>query len=133
MSEAMQPPSEPRSGAQPPLDPAGHVDAARFSAIEELFEELEGGVRGCMLEPFLRMLELHVPRIENARHSGDLETLWQSAHALKGGSRDLGFSRLGDLAEALERPARGGMPPPDGAFGDLFDEVDWARVYVSTF
>lgn len=107
-----------------------HLDRGRFDTIMALFEDLPGGGRACMLEPFLGMLDLQVPRLEQAVEIGDPVPLREAAHSLKGSSRELGFVRLGDCSEALESAGREERIP-DRETCEAFDqELEWVRSFI---
>lgn len=106
------------------------LDRVRFDAIMALFDDLPGGGRTCMLEPFLGMLDLQVPRLERALAEGDHGQLREVAHTLKGSSRELGFVGLGDCSEALELAGREERTPDAGACEAFAQEVAWVRGFI---
>ena len=51
-----------------------------------------------ILEEFLSVSEERMPRIENAKNSGDMQNYAIDVHALKSDSKYLGFTKLSNMA-----------------------------------
>ncbi len=107
-----------------------HVDCERYASIMALFEDLPGGGQACILSPYKGMLDLQVPRLEAAVGSGDSDLLQESAHSVKGGSRDLGFVRIADLAELLEWSGRERQCPAPEIWRAFLNEQIWIRNFL---
>lgn len=116
--------------SEPAIPEPVHVDSERYAAIMALFEDLPGGGRACILEPYKGMLDLQVSRLKAAVASGDANLLQDSAHSLKGGSRDLGFVRFGELAELLERIGRERRSPTPETWRAFLDEQLWVSDFL---
>jgi HPt (histidine-containing phosphotransfer) domain-containing protein len=58
-----------------------------------------------LLEKFLETTDESVDDMERAMEASDVEALKIAAHSLKGGARQMGADRLGDLAFDLEQKA----------------------------
>lgn len=102
----------------------------RFDAVMALFEDLPGEGRACLLAPYLGMLQLQLPRLEAAYEARQVQELGDAAHSIKGGSRDLGFARLGLLSEVVEVAGRSGRMPEPETWNAFHREVAWIRGFI---
>jgi len=107
---ALAPPAaEPASVAEPEReDLLAGLDLGRFNEMEQLFESVPGGFKGTVLLPFSAMLEAHVQDLDRGILAGDPAAVRAVSHTLKGAARNLGYTSLGSLAEAVELDAKQG-------------------------
>lgn len=101
-----------RTPALPSL-PHGDKEAVSVLDFDRAVLDFEGDVREVMeiLEAFLTEVEQQSRTMSYALGSGELETVAQNAHSIKGGAANLYAGRLADAASALEQLARKGLQP----------------------
>jgi len=119
-----------RIAAEPAGLPAG-IDGERFQEMNLLFQAAPGGMFGTVLVPFLANLDLQLGAIETATLQGDPGRVSATSHTLKGASRNLGFTALGDLAEAMEADARQGHTQVAGArWAEVLREAQAVKGFI---
>ena len=87
------------------------IDAYIFNEVKGLMED----AMGSFINTFVGNSPKMIQQIELALENGDVETLYLSAHQLKGGSSSIGALKLSDLAFKIEKAGRAGetdsIPP----------------------
>ena len=109
-SEASPAAAPPASG---PAAEAPRLDWERFREMEALFSDPPGSFSELILQPYLEQARSLVQAIADTSAAGDAPACKAAAHTLKGSSRNLGFSALGDFASDLEQ--RAALSGTDGA------------------
>ncbi len=74
------------------------IDENEFDALKASI----GEKISLMLEYYIEDTEMYFKQMEDARSTGDFETILMVAHTLKSSSRQVGANRLGQISEDIE-------------------------------
>jgi len=80
------------------------IDADTFNDVRELMDD----ALGHFIDTFVDNSPKMIQQITDGLASGDIETVYLSAHQLKGGSGSIGALRLSDLAFQIEKTGKAG-------------------------
>jgi len=80
------------------------IDADIFNEVRELMEEDMGN----FIETFVGNSPKMIQQITEGLDTGDIESVYLSAHQLKGGSGSIGAMKLSDLAFQIEKAGKAG-------------------------
>ncbi len=83
------------------------INPAAMASLRELDDGSDGLLRE-VIELFLGETPPRLDTIIDAVRSGDTESLWRAAHALRSGAANLGATRVVRLCDMLEKRGRGG-------------------------
>ena len=86
-------------------------DIFNYEAALDTFLGNEDTLHG-LLEPFRKKVSGQMRSLIDERDENNMESIREIAHSIKGSSRNLDMSRLGNVAEKLEFTARDGIAEP---------------------
>jgi two-component system, sensor histidine kinase and response regulator len=88
------------------LDNQSPLDMKIIETLRALQPKGAPDVLGELIDMFIQNVPPQIERIRVAIQQGDSETLYKTAHALKGNSASIGAVRLADHASELEQNGR---------------------------
>lgn len=80
------------------------IDAEIFNEVKDLMDD----AMGKFIAVFIENTPLIIQQIRDGLDSGNIESLYLSAHQLKGGSSSIGALALSEIAFKIEQAGRGG-------------------------
>jgi len=107
-AEAGSTPEESPAEGEPAEVALPGLDARRFQEMQELFKSQPGGFHQAVLAPFSPILDGYVQELDRAIQGEDIDAVRAVSHTIKGAVRNLGFTALGQLSEAMELDAKKG-------------------------
>lgn len=78
------------------------IDADTFNEVRELMDD----ALGSFINTFIANSPIMIQQIADGIASGDIETVYLSAHQLKGGSGSIGASKLSEIAFKIEKAGK---------------------------
>jgi PAS domain S-box-containing protein len=121
----------PEPKAPEPAPAKAGMDQARFQEMAKLFEAVPGGVKTMVLLPFLTLLDAQAGQVREDLLQGHWDGLRAAAHTLKGSARNLGFTALGNAAEALEKAGkREDIEATQAGAADLELEIRAVKAFI---
>ncbi len=100
--------------------PASALDMNMVRQLVSLDEEDDGFIEEVMLR-YIEQLRESVITLRDALEASDMETVRLTAHSIKGASKQLGASRVGELLGAIEREEA--VEPARDLVGQVAEEV----------
>ena len=109
------------------------IDEKVINALREYSEPGDNSFIEELFDTFLKTSELHFSEIETALLQRQPNAMMKAAHTLKGGCRNLGGRRMGDLCEKMETLGReNSLKGAADLFGQIKHEFQlFAREYES--
>ncbi len=106
------------------------IDTAVFNKISELMDDSLGD----FIETYLQNSPKLLQNINQALTEADLDSIFQNAHQLKGGSGSIGAMRVFQIAKQLEEDAREGSSEGlDDLFASLQSAYEKVAVELKTY
>jgi HPt (histidine-containing phosphotransfer) domain-containing protein len=105
------------------------MNIKKLSEIHGLTVEEFSGI----LDVFIDTAKIDIEKIRSAVHSGDLLSAGKAAHSLKGAAGNLGFTKLSEMARAVEIDAENNhLEKIKSALPLLAEELDYISSQVNT-
>lgn len=82
-------------------------DAARLQKMLRMFKKTGKDFVPAVVEPYLENVEKHIPALYAAVEEKNLSGVYETAHFLLGGSRNLGLQKLSEICSALQENSIG--------------------------
>ncbi|MDD2273017.1 MAG: response regulator [Desulfuromonadaceae bacterium] len=82
-------------------------DAARLQKMLRMFKKTGKDFVPAVVEPYLENVEKHIPALYAAVEEKNLTGVYETAHFLLGGSRNLGLQKLSEICSALQENSSG--------------------------
>ena len=82
-------------------------DAARLQKMLRMFKKTGKDFVPAVVEPYLENVEKHIPALYAAVEEKNLSGVYETAHFLLGGSRNLGLQKLSEICTALQDHSNG--------------------------
>jgi CheY-like chemotaxis protein len=82
-------------------------DAARLQKMLRMFKKTGKDFVPTVVEPYLENVEKHIPALYAAVEEKNLSGVYETAHFLLGGSRNLGLQKLSEICTALQDHSNG--------------------------
>jgi PAS domain S-box-containing protein len=83
------------------------LDQGALQRLMDIGKQTDPGFLQQILDMFMKQAPQNINEIREALERGDFNTLWKSAHKLKGTCLNIGASRLGDLCRSIEKKGKG--------------------------
>lgn len=107
-------------------------DRKRLQKLLLLFQKSGKDFVPAVVEPYLRNVEHHLPLMQSAARERNFPGVYQSAHFLLGGSRNLGLLKFAEICAALQESSAGERHDTvRELLTDLERELPLVRTYVS--
>jgi CheY-like chemotaxis protein len=118
-------------GAWPPAAP--EMDLARFREVSELLDDPPGEFVATFLRRYLESSRAHATDLVGALRRGELPLAGRIAHALIGGSNNLGFNGLAERAGKIEALLRTGQGAEASSIAPaLLEELERVAAFAAT-
>ena len=82
-------------------------DAVRLQKLLRMFKKTGKDFVPAVVEPYLKNVEKHIPALYAAVEEKNLSGVYETAHFLLGGSRNLGLQKLSEICTALQDNSNG--------------------------